>query len=264
MSDHPALQHLQITFTPDEYRLALTQHSVRGTVIKGSFDRDFLRRLPNYVYSRCPYCGAPYTGILDTHSLSSDWVTSPSIHSAVYSDEWQKIGCWHFVAVQTFINLCGLAPTDLVYFKNALDVPFVMPIFVPDDVAACAVIHSLPICRIENGGFVPRYSVYMVTYYSQQPKLLWFRRHAEMKAEFAKHGDPEMRLPKMYSSWEATQRPGALDLRAWVAKQKLQWLDVNRPDLPLKSGPVEEFPYGSVTGYLRPYTVRNSQLKFSY
>jgi hypothetical protein len=35
----------------------------------------------------------------------------------------------------------------------------------------------------------------------------------------------------------------AYDLRYWVQRGKLKWLDLSSPDLPLKSGPAEDFPY---------------------
>jgi hypothetical protein len=182
----------------------------------------------------------------------------------VFSDVYQHIGCRHFVAVETFINLCGFMPMEVTFFRNVLDVPFVMPIFVPDDVPAIAVIHSLPICRIEKLAFVPRYSVFMVTYYSLQPKLLWARRRAEAMAEKIKNSDPDLRAPAMYASWQAERQPEMFDLRLWVERGKLKWLDPNLPDLPLADGPVNSFPYAGVEGYRRPYTFRKGRLHLDY
>jgi len=153
---HPALQHLRITFTPDEYQAILAKYSIRGVFISSDAREDFWGRLPEYLLARCPLCGATYTGVLDTHSLCTEWVTSADIYSAVYDDQRQRIGCRHFVAVQTFINLNGFLPTELNFYHVELDVPFIMPVFVPDDIPSFAVIHSLPICRIENNTFVPR------------------------------------------------------------------------------------------------------------
>ncbi len=45
---------------------------------------------------------------------------------------------------------------------------------------------------------------------------------------------------------EITRAPYAYDLPYWVEQEKLQWLDLESPDLPLKSGPVEDFLYVNI------------------
>jgi hypothetical protein len=254
---HPALQHLQITFTVSEYE-ALLQKYTRGIFRPSQDARDYSERLPNYLIARCPLCGATYTGRLDTHSLAG-WSTHPEYYGAVYSEHYQQIGCAHFLAVQTFVNLNGLIPTEVPYFDSNLDVPFVIPLYVPDAIPSYAVLHSLPICRIEQQTFAPRYAVYMITYYSTEPKTLWNRRLAENEAFGA--GDPDYRGPIMYTSGEARANPETWDLRLWVARKKLQWLDPSATDLSLKVGPPEELPYVDIEGYRRPFTIRKGKLQ---
>ncbi|HEY3228189.1 MAG TPA: hypothetical protein VGJ87_03155 [Roseiflexaceae bacterium] len=255
---HPALQHLQLTFTVAEYEALL--HTYTHVSFGPSKDaRDYWEKVPNYLIARCPLCGAPYTGKLDTHSLAGYWGTHPEYYGAVYSEHFQQIGCTHFLAVQTFVNLNGLIPTELTYYASKLDVPFVIPLYVPDDIPSYAVMHSLPICRIEQQSFVPRYAVYMITYYSTEPKTLWNRRLAENEALGA--GDPDYRGPIMYTSGEARADPETWDLRLWVARGKLRWLDPYAPDLALKAGPAEELPYVDIEGYRRPFTIRRGKLQ---
>lgn len=261
---HPALQHLRITFTPDEYQAILAKYSIRGVFISSNAREDFWGRLPEYLLARCPLCGATYTGVLDTHSLAGEWVTSADIHSSVYDDYRQHIGCKHFVAVQTFINLNGFLPSELNFYHVELDVPFIMPVFVPDDIPSFAVIHSLPICRIENNTFVPRYAVYMITYYSAWPQTLWRRRRADPEDAEKAAADPEYRAAALYASWQVERQPELFDLRLWVSRKKLQWLDPTQPDLPLKAEPPEEIPYANVQGYLKPFTVRAGKLKVDF
>jgi hypothetical protein len=45
-----------------------------------------------------------------------------------------------------------------------------------------------------------------------------------------------------------------------VEKGKLLWLDLTQDDLPLKAGPVQDFPYGNVEGMRRPHTYRGSRV----
>ena len=42
----------------------------------------------------------------------------------------------------------------------------------------------------------------------------------------------------------------------WVKKGKLHWLDLDDPALPLKSGPVSDFPYAGIQGFGRKYIYR--------
>jgi hypothetical protein len=76
--------------------------------------------------------------------------------------------------------------------------------------------------------------------------------------------DPEYRAVALYASWQAERQPELLDLRLWVARKKLQWLDPAQPDLPLKAEPPEEIPYANVHGYLKPFTVRAGKLKVDF
>ena len=81
---------------------------------------------------------------------------------------------------------------------------------------------------------MPRYSVYMITYYSKEPSTLMERRWQIQESECILSGGLLRR-----SSWKLTK---------WVRSGKLQWLDPDVPDLPLRTGPVEAFPYVNIQG----------------
>ena len=253
---HPTLAHLQITFEPEAYNriwpaiLDMNYQAIMGI----DLDRDYWPLLTTYLFARCPICGATYTGKLDTHSLNG--VGGPNlVGGAIASKKWQTIGCQHFVAVQNFVNLNEFTPKEVIYFANkSLDAPFVMPIFLPDDIESYVVLHSLPICRIEAGQFMPRYAIYMLTYYAVKPKMLIARRYAEQ----VQHQDDQF-PPLLYPE---PQTRVWRDLALWVERGKLQWLDPGHPDLPLKTGPPEALPYADVQPSAAPYAViRYGELK---
>jgi len=290
---HPneaTIRHLQLTFTTAEYH-SLTQelqYQRAGQFTPHTAGNEYWDRLPTYLIARCPLCNATYTEPLDTHSLFG-WHPHPDRWDFVYTDRrkrlddaeeqrrleqviegtaqpdqfWastfestpQRVECSHFVAVQYFINLHGVLPKEVQYFSNQSEVPFVMAVFLPDDIESYAVMHSLPICRIEKNRFAPRYSLYLLTYHSARPQTLWERRRAEFRG-----GDP-FHFPMLGTWRSAKETPEVWDLPLWVERGKLLWLDLDQPDLPLKSGPVEDFPYRNIEGIRKSYVYRKGKLK---
>lgn len=254
----PSLRLLQITFAPARYQRILQKYAHAGRFRRFDAGADYWNHLPRYLVSRCPFCNVPYTGLLDTHSLVSGWVTHPDISDGGGTKAHQQHGCGHFVAVQTFVNLNDIIPTEIQYDEIACDVPFVMPSFVPNDHPSIAVIHSLPICRIEHGTFVPRYTSYMVTYYANNPDVIWTRRRAE-NDRFGR-GDPDAHTTWLFTAGEAHAHPESWDLPVWVTRGRLQWIDPATDDLTLRSDPVTAFPYNGIQGYRRPITIRRGHI----
>jgi hypothetical protein len=261
-------RHLQITFTVPEFQSIAQKPQYRhvGEFAPHRAGIEYWGQLPVYLIARCPLCDTLYEERLDTHYLGG-WSPDPYLWKSVYiykgtverkelgeEDELRCIRCPHFVAVQHFINLHGVLPKEVQYFSNQSEVPFVMPEFLSGDIESYAVMHSLPICRIESDRFVPRYSVYLMTYYATKPHELRKRRMAEAK----KH-DP-MHFPMM-EVWRGVELAEAWDLASWVAKGKLLWLDLDQPDLPLKAGPVDDFPYGNIEGIRKTYRYHKGKLK---
>jgi hypothetical protein len=253
------VRHLKITFTPAEYDALISHKAYQhaGQFFRADAKEDYWGNLSEYVLARFPFCKTVFTETLDTHGLSG-WIIHPDFANFVYKRPKSPYDypCVHFVAVQTFINLHGIVPDELKYFSNQSEVPFVMPVFVPDDLQAYAVMHSLPICRIENGQFVPRYSLYTIAYYSNRPDILRERRRAEYRGEDYGH------FPMLYT-WRTLKfehLDEAWDLPLWVQKGKLLWLDLEQNGLPLKSEPVEAFPYADIEGMRKSYRYHQGQL----
>lgn len=224
-------QHLlQVKTTPADY-LAVTAN--RGGITPPPSPADYWQNIPEYVVARCPLCGNTYLDRLDTYSLKY-WVR-PLLGDYLFYQRAKDANCSHFVVVHHFINLNGVKPTELVYTELGCEVPHVISVFLPDDIESYAVMHALPICRIEEGQFVPRYSLYVITYYSEEPSAL-IKRRWQISSSEAMFG-PDIVTKE---SW---------DLARWVRTGKLQWLDPRIPDLPLRAGPVEAFPYLGIEGH---------------
>jgi hypothetical protein len=97
--------------------------------------------------------------------------------------------------------------------------------------------HTLPICRPEGQQFAPRYSLYIITYYSENPDEMLNRRWQAARAWST------LLLPTYFPD-----QAEIFDLARWVRVGKLQWLDLLDPSLPLRTGPVALFPYVNIKG----------------
>ncbi|MCP4544177.1 MAG: hypothetical protein GY832_44260 [Chloroflexi bacterium] len=111
----------------------------------------------------------------------------------------------------------------------------------------------VPICRVEEGRFIPRYSLYIITYYSSDPQLSYAHRWKNWKQEH--HFPPFVRTPIFSDSDQETW----WDLVSWVKKGRLMWMDPDDPNLPLRTGPVESFPYVNIIGSRTSVTYRDGK-----
>jgi hypothetical protein len=272
----PTLHYLRTTFTPTEYQDVIAyvrKYDRYLTYLDDRVAQTYYERLPNYLIARCPLCSASHTARLDTHSLQR-WFIDANKYNGVFGPidpeklliwnyepdqramqfnnifnvrKYQDVGCRHFFAVQTFINFHGTIPTEVEHFTNQVgDVPYVMPMWLPDEMASVAVMHSLPICRIEHNAFVPRYALYLITYYADDGPTVLDRRVAEerLNASEDREYDPLI----LYPTGSA-----AYDLRSWVDRGKLCWLDPTMPELTLQTKPSAAFPYAEIAGFKRKF-----------
>lgn len=260
---HPALQHLQITFQPDEYSEIL-QNWKKSEPPKG-----YVEKLPTYIMARCPFCHSEYKTLLDTHSLR--YGSSPSSGDQLGYPLGER--CTHFLAIHPFINLNGLFPEEKSrYFDNTYDVPFISPLFLPQEVPSYTVMHSLPVCRLEERQFVPRYYLYTLTYYVPENYVSWIKLPGYpekiRRGIIAERRSREIIANNfhweefLYYPLQAREHPEWWDLLLWVKKGKLLWLDPHSPNLELRNGPIEDFPYANIQGYRHAIEIRNGKLKF--
>lgn len=235
---------LQIKFEVEEYR-KLIENFGENLIRAGT--TDYLNRLPQYLIARCPFCNVPYTASFDTHSLLPNMFYSPNSGS-LFREDSKEHRCRHFVAVARFINLNGELPQEYDRLHNSFgDVPVVVPIMIKEDYEA-AVIHSLPICRVEKNEFVPRYVAYITTYYSKSVDKTRKARRAELAN--LPNIDNDM-LSLLDGSFAAREEPIVADLAHWVRKKRLYWLDLQTKAL--KTGELNNFPYGSIEGVGKSY-----------
>jgi len=232
-----------------------------------------------------------------TYSLNSWYIRIVGHGGKFGSEDEEPRGCQHFNRVQSFVNLEGFVPVEVQSYETILHVPFVMPFYLPDDVPSIAVIHSLPVCRIEDADglvysftrsafrepiteirfnterlwkrpiiprvpfaqistedkarlatarFVPRYTAFAVTYYALDTMAL-VDKYIDTYLTEDLLRDPDYTaadLRTMADMEEMNLRyPEGYELVDWVRKGKLQWLDLDHPDLPVIREPVEAFPY---------------------
>lgn len=262
MDSHIARQ-LQVLTDPEQYKQSATEQWSEVSIYPS-----YWRMIPTYQISRCPFTGLPHTEMLDTYSLYNWNIRYAEGTSIRYATE-EPIHSDHFVAVQAFLNLNGYKPrkNELAFGRDdtaALhselpEVPFITPSLLPDDIDSYAVIHALPIGKIKGEGFIPRYTLYVLTYYAADPDKLLKRRWDQWTQ------GRKMAIPMNFYAvprtdyWElAQQKPEMWDLAAWVRRGKLRWLDVADPDLPLRTD-IEGFPYGNIQGLRHGYRYEPQQ-----
>jgi hypothetical protein len=82
----------------------------------------------------------------------------------------------------------------------------------------------------------------MISYYSEQPEdaydavIRFNRRYTD---------EPYMPTPFSEPPYDA---PHWWDLKHWILTEQLFWLDGSDPDLSLKTGDRDDFPFGNIEG----------------
>lgn len=268
---------LEFRCTPHEYMQSIAPFVLsKGRLQDPPKDHSYWQTLPRYIVAECPICTYRLYSFVDTYSLIG-WVSSNGLLQSLYRSDMPAVTagpvtqgipkfahCPHFMGVHRFLNLHEVPPPNTYYWSNRTgEVPYITPWFFPDDVPTYAVLHALPICRIEEDTFIPTYTVFSVTYFSQDRKEILMRWRERVKNEGL--GDPEyypslLAIPNSYSYEE---RSAQHDLVTWTRQGKLGFLDITRPTLPLAIGPGTELPeiYQHIQGRLATYTWSRGQLK---
>ncbi|MDQ2805322.1 MAG: hypothetical protein M3Z04_00150 [Chloroflexota bacterium] len=257
---HPELLDLlHIDHSPAEYH-ELHQDTHILNLLYSS--KDYIRywaEIPRYKYAICPICGLPYEEPADTYTLKG-WTTYLHWIYTLYplpkkfpSAPW----CPHFLGLQRFANLHGNAPTELEFFINtAGEVPYISDWYFSADIPTYTVLHALPICRVEGTRFTPRYTTFILSYFSADKRTVLARRK-ELDAENLAEEYEYYQTPAFYTPEPPTPANAArYDLAAWAARGQLGWLDYTDPALPLRIGPGAALPtlYRTVVGNRTGYT----------
>lgn len=243
----PLLPLLQFRCTPDEYQRAIALHIRRGRIAKRSVGADYWRIIPTYTYAECPVCHARYREPADTYSIRG-WGSYGFLLKTLYAFERHyptRSHCPHFWGIHMFVNLHDELPGEIEDMVNHTgEVPYITPWNFSEDLESYAVLHALPICRIENDKFVPRYTVFSLTYFSRDLDLL--RRHFAALAKAEKvQDDPEYYPSLVWPPGHVDKQQydeSLYDLTAWAERGQLGWLDVTRADQPLRLGAGLQLP----------------------
>ncbi|HMA37655.1 MAG TPA: hypothetical protein VKY74_24590 [Chloroflexia bacterium] len=257
---------LQVRCSPTEYRhFSTTTDLLRVRIAPDpTVDKDYWSIIPEYSYAQCPLCGQRYQGPADTYSLYG-WETIPLyLNSRLYVGTNFPITapCPHYMGVQRFINLHSVAPLEMTRLYNECgEVPYWTPKFFPADIPGYAVLHALPICQTEEDRFIPRYTLFLLTYFSQDRRTLRARLLAQLKERPTDDQWPEPLTPAGPSA-KSMHKAGGYDLAYLVAQGQLGWLDVTQPELPLRIGAREILPplYQNITGRRHAYKWRDGRI----
>jgi hypothetical protein len=220
---------LQIEHTVAEYQAILREE---GNV----WYIPSLAKAPEYTIARCPFCQHDNTERLDTYSLER-W------HRRIGGGTIGEVmsHCGHFALAGAFVNFQGSEPTGL-NGEFPAEVPYVIGHLLERGLCQ-AVIHALPICRIdEHDQFIPAYTAFLVTHFSQHERKFIREKVVGFNVDFVEEGlaieliDP----PPGYEQW--------YDLAHWVERGLLWWVDAGDPALPIRTGDSAAMPYKNIAG----------------
>ncbi|MCP4602208.1 MAG: hypothetical protein GY847_17110 [Proteobacteria bacterium] len=219
-----------------------------------SLTREYHARLPIHTLAQCPYCGTTILQPVDSFSLMSFDPHLNATKAYCWGREWYDSSlpgqrCSHALCATLSVNLNGLKPDDMsgwmmgketVLMRSA---PYVMvwPLIAQ---YTSAVLHALPIGRLDDNEPIHRYTAYFSTYFANSTTNL-FNKEMWVPNDL---GGPAMGLVQV-----------DLDLIKWVKAGRLFWLDPDDQSR-LIQGPVEAFPYANIEPKGWYHTVRGVQM----
>jgi hypothetical protein len=240
-----------LKLTPDEY-MALHTGSKEKELWAHNFP-EYWEGMPEYTLAICPFCRKPYSERIDTYTLRLWEMTSKDGRYAFSENGKDYISrCRHFVAVQSFICLNGFKPAQTQFELPDMTIwlpseqPHVMGVAFAGRSKAVAVMHSLPLCRIEEDKFVPRYTLYTISYFEtwwKYSRAFLYRMTEQMGRMGSLLAYPEK--PGQHDDW--------WDLKKWAKKRRLLWLSLYSKKHELDAEPFSRFPYENIAGRRFPY-----------
>jgi hypothetical protein len=266
------LQLLQHQATALEYQQIIQKYLTSTGSLRG-FNRgdDYWQIVPSYLFACCPFCQTRWQQQIDTYSLLGWGGTYSEIGCAVYDLEGgrergenhvTKHDCQHGLTTHLFLNLHGQSPVEVQYLANNTgEVPRITNWALSDNIESYAVMHALPLCRVEKGQFVPSYTLFILTYFSMAPQTI-IHQHYQDESERGK-GDKEYYPASLDHPDKRAVAEPYYDLQTWSTKGRLGYLDFTVPDLPLRIGPGTELPaiYQKVPGARYTFTWRKGMFE---
>jgi hypothetical protein len=205
-----------------------------------SLGRKYRTRLPVYLLARCPFCGGVVREAIDTYSLNGlvthGWCGTGPDGLGWWGNGSYQAECEHVRIVAYCISLGDLVPDDVFYDVSlGPEVPYVMqePLRAPD---STVVLRALPVGRFDDDQPQHRYTAYFMSYFVVSEEALW-----EALREWQDYG--MVRYDEHLD----------FDLRPYIERGQLYWLDPDDPDLPLRNQPVGACPYLDLPGSRNPW-----------
>ncbi|MBN1877035.1 MAG: HEAT repeat domain-containing protein [Anaerolineae bacterium] len=217
--------------------------------------------LPVYMLARCPICGGKVSEPVDTFSLSGLgwWVSEPrgfgwlgrtvyfvrdfySLNALRKGGPSYRAECAHARAVMYGVNLHRIIPYDVKmpnYVVIGSERPGVLRPFMERD-GSYAIIRALPVGRLDDAEWQPRYTVYFVSYF-----------HEDAGAFAASLAPQDWYDDKFL--WPYDQMD--YDLSLWAEAGKLFWLGGKADDDSLRREPPDDFPCADEDGLVGRWAV---------
>lgn len=216
----------------------------------------YVSKLPTYLLARCPICGGQVSEPIDTFSLSGiGWWISESrgfgwfgrpiqrvsdvfrpLMAKRFPEPSYKAECEHVRAVCYGVNLNSIIPDDIKPASRVIigsERPGLLVPFMERE-RSLAAIHTLPVGRLDDVTWQPRYTAYFVTYYSEDTDV-----YLKSLAPRDPYDNQKFFWPYELMDY---------DLEKWVRAGKLFWLGPEADDFPLCQEPLEAFPYAGMDG----------------
>ncbi len=190
---------------------------------------EYSDRLPRVTLSKCPHCGAPLKRAFDPYGLDGPWW-----HASGICKIEEPAHCGHFQVLLGAVALHGREPVEVKEeVRPGPDVPFVVPklLELPNMVVVVSWISlatgdtALPIAYFSTEEIPP-----LMLHQPWCRKDYWFQ---------TEEGG---------SSWSVANDLFDFDLKPYLGKGQLKWVDLEEKDLPLHPVGDEKCPFLDLPG----------------
>jgi hypothetical protein len=241
--------HGQILLYPKETRSQIPEWTKFDIVFKQirMLTSEYLLRLPINMLARCPYCQVEILQPFDNFSLlglCQDFKVTKIYEGGRewHTDTPPRQRCKHALFATLFINLNNHIPDDLPVWSQELGLPgqgslplnssphiIVWPLIAQH---TSAVIHTLPIARLDDPEPVHRYSAYFITYFANDVSnidKMWVSGGVELGYRIPATSNIQIDL----------------GLEKWIHAGRLFWINPKNKEQLIQK-PVASFPYGNI------------------
>jgi hypothetical protein len=202
--------------------------------------QEYRSRLPIQLLAQCPYCDTYILQPVDVFSLLGLHSNYKAIEVFYGHEAWHKVSpfkqiCPHALCATVSVNLNGRTPDDLAPWLHGAKLlmlhtaprVIIWPLLAR---YTSAVIHSLPIGRLDDEAPSHHYTMYIATYFVREDSNL----HT-----------PELWVPNEFGQPATGAVWFDVDLLKWVQAGRLFWMDPENI-FHLIQGPPESFPYTGI------------------